>query len=112
MISAHLSLDTAWSVFMALNSDHRPIIILLRGDTPSKSVPRSFTNFKKADWEGYREESEQAILRLPLPLTCAVGAGVLQRVLLTAAKHHIPSGRRNNLIPKLSDEEKLSSSAG
>ena len=63
LISAHLTLDTVWSVFTALNSDHRPIISL-RGDTPPKSLLRSFSNFRKADWEGYREESKQAFLML------------------------------------------------
>ena len=92
IITAHLSLGTMWSVFFQYWT---PITFqsLFRSRAISHPNQLSLTNFRKDDWKGYREESEQAFLMLPSPLTCAVGAGLLWRVLLTAAKHNIPSGR-------------------
>ena len=90
-----------------LNSDHLPIIIGLSGwfsSPPSKSGPRCFTNYRKADWPSYTLATEEALRVLPLPTSASQGEKTLRRVLLQAAEAHIPRGKVRNYQPGLSPE--------
>ena len=93
LVSESLVLEARWNTCTALNSDHLPITITLDSLTPPLPLPRStFTNFRKADWEGYREETEAAFGALPPPGSCLQGEAVFRKILISASKHHIPSG--------------------
>ena len=106
LCSPHLSLDADWTPLTTLNSDHLPIIITIDHDLTSLSAPpkHTFTNFRRARWNDYLEETEADFAGLPLPASCEAGEVVFRKVLLKASLHHIPQGNVPHFIPKLSDE--------
>ena len=106
LCSPHLALDADWNPLTTLNSDHLPIIITIDHDISSIPDPprHTFTNFRRARWNDFLEETEADFARLPLPDACDSGEGVFRRVLLKASLHHIPQGNVPHAIPKLSDE--------
>ena len=65
-----LSFD--WSTSTTLNSDHLPMSLSFSDDSTLIRAAKSFTNFRKADWEGFRRESEDLFCRLPPPKLCAM----------------------------------------
>ena len=89
---------------MTLNSDHLPIVIGLNGwfsAPPSKSGPRCFTNYRKADWSSFTTSTEEAFLSQPTPTSVSKGEKVFRRILLKAAEAHIPRGKVHNYQPGL-----------
>ena len=105
LVSGDLVLEARWCTHLALSSDHLPITVTLDFLAPSLPLPRkTFTNFRKADWEGYRVETEASFAALPPPICCLQGERAFRRVLCAAAKHHIPSGFIPNFTPGLTPE--------
>ena len=107
LISAHLAADAQWNPVCALNSDHVPILISIGNpcmDSPSGPM---YSNFRKADWDSFRAETENAFEVAALPVSCSSGEKVFRAILQRAAGHHIPRGRRKAFIPNLSEEAKL-----
>ena len=94
-----LSFD--WSTSTTLNSDHLPMSLSFSDDSTSIRGARSFTNFRKADWEGFRRDSEDMFSRLPSPKLCAMGEKVWRRVLQKSASRHIPAGFHRIFSPGL-----------
>ena len=81
------------STLTTLGSDHLPIIISLSSHArPHRGKARSFTNFRKADWEGYTAESGRIFADTPLPTSCSAGERVFRQILCDAGRHHIPCG--------------------
>ena len=107
IISGHLALSTIWSTQTTLGSDHLPIVIELPGNSPAPRKCRSYVNFRRADWEGFKTETESSFSDLALPSSCAVGEKVFRKVLLTAAKHHIPAGYRKDFVPGISPTSRV-----
>ena len=106
--STHFLLDYTWTPLTTLNSDHLPIRFQL-GDwfpDPPTDPYRRYTNFRRARWDDYCEETEHKLSREPPPVSCAAGERRLRSVLLEAAKHHIPSGFIRNHLTRLPDEAK------
>ena len=68
---------------------------------------RTFTNFKKADWNSYSRDTEEAFALLERPSSCKVGEKQFRHILTQASKKHIPRGHIPNMIPNLSDTAKL-----
>jgi hypothetical protein len=99
--SAHLVPSLTWETLTTLNSDHLPIKVSYQTGGCPPRLQRTFTNFHKADWSGFIRESELLISSEPLPTSVAKGEKVFRRVLLTAAKHNIPSGYRKDYIPSI-----------
>src|SRR6478609_7267135 len=59
-------------------------------------------NYKKANWTGFKEEIEQALLNTPAPDNVHTSNKLLTNLILTAGKHHIPKGQvktRNSILP-------------
>ena len=82
-----------------LNSDHLPVVIGLNGwfsSPPSKSGPRCFINYRKADWPSFKSAIEQALQSLPPPTTVSTGEKIFRKTLLEAAEAHIPRGKVPN----------------
>ena len=106
LCSPHLALDADWTPLTTLNSDHLPIIITIDHDLSSLPDPprHTFTNFRRARWNDFLEETEADFARLPLPDACDSGERVFRGVLLKASLHHIPQGNVPHPIPRLSDE--------
>ena len=104
LISAHLALAVSWNIDIRLTSDHLPISIDFVNDQPNPRITKSFTNFRLADWNGYRLELERLVSQLPPPSSCASGEKDLRKAIQTAAKHHIPAGFRSDHLPNKSRE--------
>ena len=105
LISAHHASAVSWTTMTCLNSDHLPILIDFLDDFQDSSLrPRTFTNFRWANWPGYIRESEDLFAALPPPTSCAVGERKFREVLLTVSKHNIPAGYRKNFISGLPTE--------
>ena len=63
LISSHLALDTQWKTEVSLGSDHLPILISIIDMTYSyKGEIRCFTNYRRADWQGFKHEVELLLL--------------------------------------------------
>ena len=100
LISAHLAPSVSWTTVDSLNSDHLPVLINFADcDTPPPRKRSSFTNFRRANWRGFREELERLVVDLPTPSSCMQGEKHLREAVLTASSHHIPSGYRPVFTP-------------
>ena len=104
LISAHLALAVNWDVDVRLSSDHLPISISFVDDQPNPRLTRTFTNFQRADWNGYTSELERLVSQLPPPTSCAKDEKKLRQAISTAAKHHIPAGFRKDHLPNKNRE--------
>jgi len=91
LISGHLLMDATWSTHTTLGSDHLPITVDLPGVTTHPRKVRTFTNYRRANWEAFTEETEREFTDLALPLSCAQGEKSFRRIFCSAGKHHIPS---------------------
>ena len=103
--NSHLGLHSSWVPETTLNSDHLPIIIDLDGwftDLPSPG-PSCYTNYRKANWTTYTEETEVAFSNLPPPTSCASGEKTFRNILLTASRRNVPRGKIPNFTPGLTD---------
>ena len=60
---------TSWTIQHALSSDHLPIIttINIRHDYRLQQNRRTFTNYKKADWTQFPEDTESAFAQTTIP---------------------------------------------
>ena len=60
---------TSWTTQHALSSDHLPIIttINIRHDYRLQQNRRTFTNYKKADWTQFTEDTESAFAQTTIP---------------------------------------------
>ena len=98
-----------WWTEIGLRSDHLPILISISSSSflePIRAPKRTFINIAKSDWPAFQEEIESALRNQPGPTDVYQGEAVLRKVINTASKHHIPSGRRKDVIPQLSNEAK------
>ena len=98
-----------WSTEIGLRSDHLPILISFSSSSFLKPIcgpKRTFINIAKSDWPAFQEEIESALRNQPGPTDVYQSEAVLRKVINTASKHNIPSGRRKDAIPQLSDEAK------
>ena len=100
--SCNLSLSLQWTVVTSLN--HLPIIINIDSTKEAAREGSSvcFTNFRKAKWVAFMEESEAEFSGLPAPRSCSQGFKAFHKVVHKAAKHHIPRGFRKHFRPGLS----------
>ena len=77
------------------------------GERLLHGLPRTphhtFTNFRKANWDAFTRETEEAFYNLEgLPSSCSTGEKVFREILAAASRKHIPRGH----IPNLSDTAK------
>ena len=105
LASPNLANLVSWRTAVKLNSDHYPIFVDFLVDTDARDLPRRmFTNYARADWGAFKEESERTFSQLPRPSSCSKGEKIFRKTLLTAASHSIPAGCRSNFTPGLSSE--------
>ena len=72
LLSVHLLLDMTLSTFTNLGSYNLPITVSLSSYAPpSPQKGHSYTNFHKADWEGFASESDRRFTETPLPTSCS-----------------------------------------
>ena len=98
-ISTNYANQTTWETKTALASDHIPIIIKINTKTNFrlKSNNKTFTNYRKANWNEYKEEIEKAITNASTPDNVHEANKFLTNLICLADKHHIPKGRIKNL---------------
>ena len=101
VVHTPLALSFDWSTSTSLNSNHLPMSLSFLDDSTSIRGARSFANFRKADWEGFRRETEELFSRLPPPKSCAMGEKVWRRVLQKSSSRHIPAGFHRIYSPGL-----------
>ena len=97
-----------WTPLTALSSDHLPILLSITTTLCSDhSMPnRTFTNFARADWDRYLEETEHLFSEIDLSSydDPHVGEKVFLDVVHAASRHTIPAGRVKGYVPGLSKE--------
>ena len=77
---------TSWTTLHALSSDHLPIIttINIRHDYRLQQNRRTFTNYKKADWTQFTEDTESAFAQTTIPTNIHTANIILTNIILMA----------------------------
>ena len=95
-ITSKLLDKTNWQISKTpLRSDHLPIIITIKTKSNFRLLPniKTFTNYKKAKWDEFTQEIENALQNTPPPTNVHMANTLLTNQILLADKHHIPKGR-------------------
>ena len=84
---------------------HLPIIttINIRHDYRLQQNRRTFTNYKKADWTQFTEDTETAFAQTHIPTNIHTANIIFTNIILTADKHNIPKVKMHSncrLLPK------------
>ena len=103
----HLLPDVTWSTLTTFGCDHLTITVSLSSHAPpSPRKSRSYTNIRKADWEGFTVESERRFAETLLPTSCSAEEKVFLRILNDAEDTTSPAvmlGITAALSPMLCD---------
>ena len=96
---------TSWTTQHALSSDYLPIIttINIRHDYRLQQNRRTFTNYKKADWTQFTEDTESAFAQTTIPTNIHTANRIFTNIILMAEKQNIPKGKMHSnyrLFPK------------
>ena len=96
---------TSWTTQHALSSDHLPIIITIniRHDYKLQQNRRTFTNYKKADWTQFTEDTESAFAQTTIPTNIHTANRIFTNIILMADKHKIPKSKMHSnfrLLPE------------
>ena len=89
---------TSWTTQHALSSDHLPIIstINIRHDYRLQHIRRTFTNYKKADWTQFTEDTVSAFAQTTIPTNIHTANRMFTNIILMADKHNIPKGKMHS----------------
>ena len=96
---------TSWTTQHALSSDHLPIIttINIRHDYRLQQNRRTFTNYKKADWTQFTEDTESAFAQTTISTNIHTANRIFTNIILMADKQNIPKGKMHSncrLLPE------------
>ena len=96
---------TSWTTQHALSSDHLPIIntINIRHDYRLQQNRRTVTNYKKADWTEFTEDTESAFAQTTIPTNIHTANRIFTNIILMADKQNIPKGKMHSncrLLPE------------
>ena len=99
----------SWQVNTAMSSDHLPIHITLATHIKKISAPnKTFINFKKANWEGFKNYTEEIFNKTPVFDDPHKGEKFFRQTLNKGAKRFIPAGRIHKIFNAMpSDVAKL-----
>ena len=91
-VSDTLCNRTSWTARHALSSDHFPIIttITIRHDCRLQQDRRTFTNYKKADWTQFTEDTESALAQTTMPTNIYAANGIFTDIILMADELNMP----------------------
>ena len=92
LVHSPLALQFDWSTSTTLNSDHLPVSLSFADETAPIRGKRSYINFHKANWDGFKRDSEELFSSLRPPKSCAVGEKEWRRVLQKCSARNIPAG--------------------
>ena len=104
-VSITLYNRTSWTTQHALSSDHLPIIttINIQHDYRLQQNRRTFTNYKKADWTQFTEDTESALAQTTIPTNIHTANRIFTNIILMTDKHNIPKGKMHHncrLLPE------------
>ena len=104
-VSNTLFKRTSWTTQHALSSDYLPIItaINIRHDYRLQQARRTITNYKKADWTQFTEDTESAFAQTTIPTNIHTANIIFTNIILMADKHNIPKGKMHSnyrLLPE------------
>ena len=89
----------SWTTEYALGSDHLPMIIAMSKDIKRiKTENKTFINFAKADWTGFKAETEEMFAKATISNDVHKSEKTFRQIITTAAKHNIPCGRIPNVL--------------
>ena len=96
-----------WITQHALSSDHLPIIttINIRHDYKLQQNRRIFTNYKKAHWTQFTEDTESAFSQTTIPITIHTANIIFLKIILMADKHNIPKAKMHSNCRHLPDHK-------
>ena len=78
----------------ALSSDHLPIITTINTRHDYRLPNRwTFTNYKKADWTQFTEDTESALAQTTISTNIHTNNRIFTNIMLRAGKHNIPKGK-------------------
>ena len=85
----------AWRTVRALNSDHLPIQLTIQTDSRHtiQQNRRSYTNYRKADWDRFTRDTEDAFAALQPPTDVHDAGRTFTNILCQAGRRHMPVGR-------------------
>ena len=93
---------TKWETVTKMGSDHLPIIITLSSTIkPIPSENKRYINFKKADWEQFKDSIEEKFDNLPEPTETLKAANSFTKIINNIAKKCIPSGSFKEILPEM-----------
>ena len=97
---------TSWTTQHALSSDHLPIITTsnIRHDYRLQQNRRTFTNYKKADWTQFTEDTESAFAQTTIPTNIHTANRIFTNIILMADKQNIPKGKMHSNCRLLSED--------
>ena len=89
----------------AFDTIHLPIIttINIRHDYRLQQNRRTFTNYKKADWTQFTEDTESAFAQTTIPTNIHTANIIFTNIILMADKQNIPKGKMHSncrLLPE------------
>ena len=96
---------TSWTTQHALSSDYPPIIttINIRHEYRLQQNRRTFTNYKKADWTQFTEDTESDFAQTTIPTSIHTANILFTNIRLMADKHNISKGKMHSNCRLLSD---------
>ena len=91
---------TSWTTQHALSSDHLPIITIIniRHNYRLQQKRRTFTNYKKADWTQFTEDTESALAQTTIPNNIHTANIISTNIILMEDKGKMHSNCR--LLPE------------
>ncbi|GFV16835.1 probable RNA-directed DNA polymerase from transposon BS [Trichonephila clavipes] len=93
-----------WTVLQDIGSDHLPILVELKWKQLTQLVKKNFWNFKKANWENYRDTVDRGLLSKP-PFECRSIDDLdeswlsFKKIIFKAAGQAIPRGNYKRPSP-------------
>ena len=116
-ISNNLFCYATWETIHDLSSDHLPIKITINTKSKFRATDskKTYTNYKKANWENFTSEIETALEDTTDPADVHSSNKIITNLILKADKHHIPKGKINshhlllpeNIRSKINERNKL-----
>ena len=88
-----------------LNMHYLPIITTIntRHHYRLQQNRRTFTNYKKADWTQFTDDTESAFVQNTIPTNIHTANIIFTNIILMADKHNIPKGKMHNNCRLLPD---------
>ena len=97
---------TSWTTQHALSSNHLPITttINIRHDYRLQQNRGTFTNYKKADWTQFTEDTEPTFAQTTIPTNIHTANRIFTNIILMADKQNIPKGKMHSNCRRLPED--------